>query len=185
MAMIARYVLSYKTPYPTAQERLEIENYLATVKARRAALEEVRRVVAPAIESLINRMRVAYPHFAKFHPYGFEKGQRDMVLLTNMAANAMFLGEYQTLDEMITEWYRTILKAVHISPQFLRDTFSHWQEELKLRLSDEAWGLMRPVVEHLTEYLTQVPVPAKDEVGERRPFPPAAPPNVGAKTWKS
>lgn len=185
--MIARLVLSYRTPYPTAQERAEIENYLATAKARRAALDEVRQALIPAIDAVIARMRVAYPQFARFHAYGYEKTHRDLGLITSMAANAMFLGEYQTLDEMFTEWFRTIVKAVHISPQCLRDVYTAWQEELKLRLSEEAWGLLRPVVEHLTDYLTQVPVPAKDEVGERRPFPPAGatPAASGGPAWKS
>ena len=179
--MIARLVLSYKTPYPTASERAEIENYLATVKARRVALDEVRRAVVPVIDNVIARMRAAYPQFAKFHAYGFEKGHRDLVLVTNMVANAMFHGEHHTLDEMFSEWYRTILKSVHISPQFLKDTFTVWLEELQLRLSEETYALMRPFAEHMRDYLIQVPVPAKDETGERRPMPPAN----GVPTWKS
>jgi hypothetical protein len=169
--MIARTVLRYRTPYPTAEERAEMENYLATAKARRAALDEVRRAVVPIIDKVIARMRAVYTQFAKFHPQGFEKGHRDLVLLTNMCANAMFLGEHDTLDDMFTEWYRTILKAVHISPQFMTDTFAAWLDELRAGLSDEAFALMRPHAEHLAAYLSQIPVPARDETGERRPTP--------------
>ncbi len=179
--MLSRIVLRYRTPYPTAQERLEIEGYLATTKARRAAHDEVRQVVVAAIDQVIARMRAAYPQFAKFHGNGFEKGHRDLVLLTNMATNAMFLGEHDTLDEMFTEWYRTVLKAVHISPQFMKDTFTVWLEELKNFLSEEAFSLLRPHAEHLANYLAQIPVPAKDETGERRPLPQS----TGAPSWKS
>jgi len=179
--MLSRVLLRYQTPYPTASERAEIESYLATTKARRSALDEVRRTVVPIIDKVIARMRLAYPQFAKFHGQGFEKGHRDLVLLTNMAANAMFLGEHETLDDMFTEWYRIVLKAVHISPQFMKDTFTAWIEELKNSLSDEAFALMRPHAEHLSNYLTQIPVPAKDETGERRPLPQS----TGAPSWKS
>lgn len=179
--MLSRIVLRYRTPYPTAQERSDIEGYLATSKARRAALDEVRRAVVPVIDRVIARMRVAYPQFAKFHGQGFEKGHRDLVLLTNMAANAMFLGEHETLDEMFTEWYRSVLKSIHVSPQFMKDTFAAWVEELRNGLSDEAFALMRPHAEHLTDYLTQIPVPARDETGERRPLPQS----TGAQPWKS
>lgn len=169
--MIARRALSYRTNYPTANDRAEIENYIATAKARRAALEEVRRVVVPTIDAVIARMRAAYPEFARFHAAGFEKGHRDLVLVTNMAANSMFLGEHQTYDEMFAEWYRKILKAVHISPQFLRDTFTAWIEELDLALSAETFALLKPHAQHLADYLTQVPVPAKDETGRRLALP--------------
>lgn len=166
--MISRIVLRSKTAYPTADERAAVENYLATVKARRAALDEVRRVAVPVIDKVIVRMRAMYPQFAKFHAQGFEKGHRDLVLLTSMCANAMFMGEHDTLHDMFTEWYRTVLKAVHVSPQFLKDTFAAWLDELRAGLSDESFALMRPHAEHLSEYLSQVPVPAKDETGERR-----------------
>jgi len=179
--MLARLVLSYKTPYPTASERAEIENYLATVKARRTALDEVRRVAVRVIDNVIARMRVAYPQFAKFHAYGYEKTHRDLGLITSLTANAMFLGEYETLDEMFTEWFRTIMKSVHISPQCLKDVYTAWIEELQANLSEDSFALLRPFAEHMRDYLIQVPVPAKDETGERRPMPPAN----GVPTWKS
>jgi hypothetical protein len=168
--MIANVLYRQRTPYPNAKDRSEIENYLATTKARRTSLDEVRRVTVPAIDKVIARMRAAYPQFARFHNQGFEKGHRDLVLLTNMAANAMFLGEHATLDDMFTEWYRTILKSVHVSPQFLKDTFTCWKQELEATLSDEAYALMRPHVEHLSSYLANIPVPVRDEIGERKPL---------------
>ncbi|CAN5350923.1 allophycocyanin subunit alpha [soil metagenome] len=180
--MITNIAFKAKSSYLNSRDRSDIENYLATTKARRAALDEVRRLTTPAVDKLINRMRAAYPQFTKFHNQAFEKGHRDMVLLTQMTANAMFLGEHDTLQDMFAEWYRTILKSVHMSPQFMNDTFTTWQEELQSTLSDESWSLMRPHVEYLSKYLTNVPVPARDETGERKPLPPLAP---GAKTWKS
>jgi hypothetical protein len=170
--MISQLIYKMKTPYLTAKERGEVENYLATVKARRSALEEVRKVATPAIEKVIGRMRMAYPQFAKYHHQGFEKGQRDLVMLTNMAANAMFLGEHDTLQDQFTEWYRTILKSVHMSPQFMKDTFTAWQEELEAAMDEESYSLLRPTVEHLSNYLANIPVPARDETGERKPLPP-------------
>lgn len=180
--MIAQMLLKPNASYLSARDRGEVENYLATVKARRAALDEVRRVASPAVDRLIARMRVAYPQFAKFHASGYEKMQRDLGMLTSMAANAMFLGEHDSLDDMFTEWFRTIMKSVHISPQILKDTYETWQDELRNALSEEAWVLMRPELEHITRFLINVPVPARDETGERKPIPPSAP---GAKSWKS
>jgi hypothetical protein len=181
--MISNLLYKQKTPYLAVKERGEIENYIATTKARRGALDEVKKAAVPAMDRVIARMRAAYPQFAKYHVQGFEKGHRDMVLLTYMAANAMFLGEHLTLQDQFTEWYRTILKSVHMSPQFLKDTYTAWQEELGAGLSGEAWSLLRPTVEHLSGYLANIPVPVRDEIGERKPLPPQG--TTGGASWKS
>lgn len=179
--MISRVILKQRTPYLPAKDRAEIESYLATVKARRAALDEVRKAAVPVVDRVIARMRAMYPQFAKFHQFGFEKGHRDLVLLTYMAGNAMFLGEHETLADMFTVWYKTILKSVHVNAQFMRDTMTLWLQELQSQLSDEAYALMRPHVEHLSETLSDLPVPVKDEVGERRINTEP----LGAPSWKS
>jgi Phycobilisome protein len=182
--MISNMLYKQKSPYLTSKDRGEIENFIATTKARRSAFDEVKKATVPAIDKVISRMRAAYPQFAKYHVQGFEKGHRDMVLMTNMAANAMMLGEHATMDDQITEWYRTILKSVHVSPQFLKDTYTAWQEELGATLSGESWSLLRPMVEHLTNYLVNIPVPVRDEIGERKPLQPQGS-NLGGKSWKS
>jgi hypothetical protein len=157
--------------YPSAEDRSRIENYLATVDGRRAALDEIRRQAGPVADKVMAGMRSRYPQFARHRPLGFEKGHRDMVLLTYMAGNAMFLGEHETLDDMFTHWYKTIIKAAHMSPQFMQDTFQLWHEHLRGLLSPAAWNLVRPHAEHLAELLTDLPVPARDETGERRGNP--------------
>jgi len=170
--MIARFAVEYRSPYPSATDRSAILNYLSTIQARREALEEVRRVCTPVIDRTVERMRAAYPEFGKYHGYGYEKVHRDLTLTTNLATNAMYLGEYDTLDEMFTEWYRTILKASHASPFCVRDTFALWQEELREALSPQAFSLLRPFTEHVAVYLCRIPVPPKDETGRRVKIPP-------------
>lgn len=171
--MIARIVLQSKTPYLTAQERAEIENYLATAKARRAALDDIRRHVGSIVEHTVARIRAMYPQMARFHQQGYEKTQRDLGMLTNLTANAMFLGEHETLDEMFTEWFRTILKSVHLTPQLLKDSYGIWIDEMREQLAEETFALIRPHAEHVADYLARIPVPARDEVGERVAVSPA------------
>lgn len=166
--MLSRTLLRMDNRYPTAKERSALQAYLATARARRSALEEVRRSAVKVIDDLMAGIRRMYPQFGKVRPQGFEKGHRDLVLLTHMAANAMFLGETDTLDDMFTHWYKTMIKGVHMSPQFLTDTFVLWRESLERNLSPDTFSLMRPPVEHLTAILTDIPVPATDETGERR-----------------
>lgn len=166
--MISLIVRRLDNAYPTAQDRAAIENYLATVKARRAALAEVRRVSVAVAEDTVERIKVLYPQFARYHAHGYEKGKRDMALLTNMVTNAMFLGEDETIDDMFTHWYKTIVKSVHMSRQFMQDTFRFWREALEARLSPDAFALVRPHAEHLSALVGDLPVLPHDEVGERR-----------------
>jgi hypothetical protein len=168
--VISRTLLRYDHRYPTAKERADLTGYLATARARRSALEEVRRSAVKVADDVIADVRRMYPQFGKIRPQGFDKGHRDVVLLTHMAANAMFLGETDTLDDMFTVWYRSILKAVHVSPQFLADTFDRWRASLGRNLSPDTFALLRSYTDHLAAALTDVPVPAADEVGDRRPL---------------
>jgi hypothetical protein len=156
--------------YPTAKERADLTAYLATARARRSALEEVRRSAIRIVDDTLADVRRMYPQFSKIRPQGFDKGHRDMVLLTHMAANAMFLGETDTLDDMFTHWYKSILKSVHVSPQFLADSFSRWLVSLERNLSPDTFALLRPYADHLSTTLADVPMTAVDEVGERRPL---------------
>ena len=169
--MISRLIGRLDNAYPTAEERAAVEHYLATADTRRAALDEVRGAAGPVADAVIAGMRTHYPQFGRHRSAGFEKGRRDIVLLTYMAGNAMFLGEHDTLDDMFTHWYKTILKGVHMSPQFMRDTFAFWQVHLKAHLSAAAWGLLRPHTEHLAAVLSDLPVPARDETGYRQAVP--------------
>jgi hypothetical protein len=156
--------------YLTARERADLSAYLATARVRRSALEEVRRTAVQVVDGVIADVRRMYPQFGKIRPQGFDKGHRDLVLLTHMAANAMFLGETDTIDAMFTHWYRSILKSVHVSPQFMADTFDLWRAHLERALSPDSFALLRPVVGHRTAVLSDNPGPPGDAVGERRPL---------------
>lgn len=172
--MISRIIFRLDNAYPTADDRSAIENYLATAETRRAALEEVRQAATVVPEKVVAGLRLRYPQFARLRSTGFDKVQRDMGMLTNMAGNAMFLGEHETLDHEFTIWFQTILKGAHVSPQFMRDGFQLWHENLRANMSPTAWGLLRPHAEHIAEVLSNLPIPARDETGERKATPAVA-----------
>ncbi len=167
--MIMQMLRRLDNAYPTADDRAAVEGYLATVDDRRAALDEVKRVAGPVAEKVIAGMRDRYPQFARRRTNGFEKAQRDIGMLTQLAGNSMFMGEDETMDDMFTVWFQTILKGVHMSPQFMRDAFDLWLEHLRAMLPATAFSLLRPHAEHMAAVLTDLPVPARDETGARRP----------------
>jgi Phycobilisome protein len=153
--------------YLKSTERNEIKAFLVTLRPRRAAYDEIRQKIPKIVDGLIVEMRKAYPEFAKIRPQGFEKGARDMGTLTRFAANMMMFESNDYYDHMFTEWYRTILKSVHMSPQFLHDTFRIWHAEMEKHLTGDTCSKLRPYTQHLSTYLTEIPVPIKDETGRR------------------
>jgi hypothetical protein len=166
--MIPRALSRLDAAYPSADDRAAIEQYLATTESRRAALDEIRPLIGPVADYVVQGMQARYPQFARYRSTGFDKIHRDITMITALAGNAMFLAEDETTDDMFTVWFKTILKGAHGPPQFMRDGLGFWQDGLRTRLSPAAWGLLRPHVEHMTEVLTDLPVPARDEIGERR-----------------
>ncbi|QVL33761.1 hypothetical protein KIH39_07595 [Telmatocola sphagniphila] len=160
--------------YLKSRERADLKAYIGTIRNRRTAYDEIRRKALPVAEGVIAEQRKRYPDFAKIRPQGFEKGTRDIHSLTNIAANMMLQEATEFYDSMFTEWYRTILKAVHMSPQFLQDTFKSWQVQLEVNLTADTHALLRPYVQHLTDFLLNVPVPVKDETGRRLAQIPAS-----------
>jgi hypothetical protein len=165
--MIHRLLLRIDNRFVSSKERGEIETYLGTVRERRAALDEIRERAVPLVDDLMTAIRRLYPEFSKHRPQGYDKGHRDMVLLTQIAANAMFLSDTDSYDEMFTYWYRSILKSVHVSPQFLADTFALWRECLRRHLTAETFMLLAPYANHFATVLSDVPDPSKDETGRR------------------
>jgi len=165
--MISRTLLRMDNRYPKAKERSDLLTYVSSAGGRRIALEEVRRKTGVAIDEVMSEVRKMYPQFGQYRPRGFDKGHSDMCLLTAMTANAMFLGETDTVDDQFVYWYQSILKSVHLSPQFLADSFRLWKEALRRHLTSDSFKLMEPFVQHMIAVLSDIPDPAKDEVGER------------------
>ncbi len=153
--------------YLNSSERNELKGYIGTLRSRRSAYDEIRKKIQPIVEGVIADMRQLYPDYQRIRPQGFEKGTRDIGLLTQIAANMMLLEATEFYDRMFTEWYRTILKSVHMSPQFLQDTFKSWRVHLEAVLTPDSFALLRPYSQHLSDYVANVPVPVKDETGRR------------------
>lgn len=165
--MINRILPGIDHRYLAFRERAEIESYLLTVRQRRLALAELRGRTSVIADVVVSELKRRYPEFTRNRPQGFEKGRRDIALLTAFAGNAMFLGETESMDEQFTHWYRSILRSVHLSPGFMGDTFDAWLAGLRNELSDEAFILLMPAVKHLVGILSDLPAPVRNEDGQR------------------
>lgn len=164
--MLKRLILQMDERYPTATERREVLNYLSTARKRRKAIEELRKVSDSVADDVIAGMRRIYPELEKYKKYGFDKGRRDVQLLTHLTAHSMLLGEADTIDEQFLIWYYTIIRASKVTPLFMAETMRLWRDSLASRLTPDSFDLFKPFADHVSRVLTQLPDPAIPMVGE-------------------
>ncbi len=155
--------------YPTKTEISQVEEYVATVPKRIAALQELKAAQDKIIQDMFAEYQKLYPKFHTFRPYAWAKAMRDVGMTMALCANAMFIGETDILDETWTIWFRSIMKSVHMTPQFLRDNYALMDKHMRRHISPEAYGLIKPYLDHIADVMCAIPEPIRPEVGERRP----------------
>jgi hypothetical protein len=166
--VITDLLLKMNQRYPTASERQRINDYLSGVSARMTALEEMRVTQKSIIAEVLTEYAKLYPRFKQYHPQGWDKIHRDMEMCVAFCGNAMLLAETDSMDNAWLIWFRTIMKSVHLTPQFMSDSFRLWDEVSRKQLSPATYELMKPYMDHIAQALCDIPEPARPEVGERR-----------------
>jgi hypothetical protein len=166
--MIAMQLRKAIDRYPTSDEIAKMSTYVSEVPDRAAALEELRKHKSAIVDEVCAAYEKLYPRFKQFHPHAWDKFRRDYEMMLCLCGNAMFVGETDTLREMWTRWFQTILKSLHFTPTFVRDLFVLWEKSMKRLLTPRSYELMLPAFEHIRDTLCDIPEPVRPEVGERR-----------------
>lgn len=166
--MIHAIALNLDNRYLTRQERDDILGYAQSSKSRLDVFDELKRHARAVSEEMVEEMKKLYPNFQKYRTYGWEKAARDVELTILLAANALLLGDKNSLNERFLIWFRSILKSQHFTPQFVEDTYRIVEQRMMEKLSAAASEMARPFLNHLTKFLSDIPEPATPEVGDRQ-----------------
>lgn len=150
--------------YPTPDERDRLCEYAAGVRGRLAALQEMEKIEREVIEAALDKIKVHYPNFLRYHAVGWEKGYRDMQLLLQYMAKAMYLDDRRLLDDQVLTWVRTIFKSLNFTPKFLRDSYTLLREAVRAKAKPRTYALMEPYLTHTINYLSDIPEPVRPEV---------------------
>lgn len=150
--------------YPTGEERDRLTDYAGSVRARLTAVQELEKVERDVIELTITRIKQLYPNFTRYHSVGWEKGYRDMQLLLQYMAKAMYLDDMKYYDDVVLTWVRTIFKSLNFTPKFLRDSYTILKDNVRARVKPRTYLLMEPYLTHTIEYLSDIPEPVRPEV---------------------
>jgi len=150
--------------YPTGDERDRMTEYATSVRARLAAVQELEKVERDVIELTLNRIKQLYPNFLRYHAVGWDKGFRDMQLLLQYMAKAMYLDDPKYYDDVVLTWVRAIFKSFNFTPKFLRDSYTVLKDNVRAKVKPRTYLLLEPYLTHTVEYLSDIPEPVRPEV---------------------
>ncbi|VTR98394.1 globin family protein [Tuwongella immobilis] len=166
--MLTNLMVRLDQRYPTPGEKSAVADYVASFADRLAAYDEMRTKQKEIVDDILEEYQVMYPRFKQYHPQGWEKGRRDLELYHTFSANAMLMDDKRWLDEACLFWVCTMMKAAHLTPQFMQDACRLWDKYLQQHLTPQTYELNRPYFDHIASRLCNIPEPHKAEVGERR-----------------
>jgi len=150
--------------YPTVEERDGMIEYASTVRARLTAVQELDKVERDVIELTLQKTKILYPNFVRYHAAGWEKGYRDMQLLLQYMAKAMYLDDAKYYDDAVLIWVRSIFKSLNFTPKFLRDSYTILKDAVRAKVKPRTFALMEPYLTHTIDYLSDIPEPFRPEV---------------------
>lgn len=155
---------AFRDRFPSAAERDHLVNYATTIRDRQTALQEIEQIATAVVEDCMSKMKQAYPNIPRFHPNGFDRGYRDNRILLTYAAKCMYFDDMKLFDDQVLTWVRTLFKSFNFTPKFMRENFTLIRESVRKRAKPRSFALMEPYLNHLIEYLSDIPEPVRPEV---------------------
>jgi hypothetical protein len=150
--------------YLNKEETDALLAYTNSVPKRLAAAKAVEQKEREAVQWTLDELKKKYPNFAGQHDRGWEKGFRDMQLVTRYLVQGMLMDDLDVASEKLLYWMRTITACFGLTQQFHRDSYTLLRDAFKARLPADAYALMAPHFERTIEVLTDIPEPYKPAV---------------------
>lgn len=161
---LTKLVQNSDSRYLTPEEQEEILSYTESLPARFRVAAMVAEKEQFAVRHCIDEMRKLYPNFERHHDQAWQKAYRDVQLATRYAVQAMVLDDTAMLEEKLLYWLRTILASFGFTPKFVHDTYRLLAEGMQKNLPEEAYAMMKPVLDRIIDVLSQFPEPVTPTV---------------------
>jgi hypothetical protein len=130
--------------YLTRAEQAMLRDYAAQLETRLAAMEEIQSKETLIVEQTLKQVMDAYPDYEQRHKEARAKGMRDMCLVLRYATQAMVRNDLQYLDDALLTWFRTILKGVGFTGNFIEDAYKLLGRQASRELTPETAALIAP-----------------------------------------
>lgn len=151
--------------YMTKAELALLRDFAAQLDSRLVAMEEIASKEETIIEQTVRLVMDAYPDFEKRHKEAAAKGARDLSLVLRYAAHAMLRGDAQYLEDMLLTWFRTILKGIGFTGNFIEDTYKTLDRIAIKELSPQTGTLLHPFLLQVVQTLSGRPQRAAEAKG--------------------
>ena len=145
--------------YLTREEQQTMLRWSEGLSARFQAATFIAAKEDVMVKEVIELLKAKYPNMGRYHADGWEKGYRDMQLVLRYMVRAMILEDVQDLDDKLLYWFRTILRAVNLTPKFIKDAYELLRQVCQRQLPADVFQRLDPVIVHTISVLSDFPEP--------------------------
>lgn len=150
--------------YLTNGEMKDILAYTNSLPQRFKVAGLVEKHELEAVRHSIEKMKPRYPGYEKFHAKGWDRGARDLQLVTRYVVQSMVLDDATVMEDKLLYWMRTMLSGVDLTPQFIADAYELLMEGFRDKLPQDAFEMVEPFLARAREILSDIPEPATASV---------------------
>lgn len=162
---IAKIVRACDRRYLLQSERERILQYAQSVHGRLALEQEIERSESRVLDATMRAVRERYPQLEESQEQGYENTSRDLQLTMRCVAQAALIDDVQYLSDKLLIAHRQVLRALGLTPDFVKDVYSTLRDEMKNALSEIAFDFAKPFLDEVVEVLSDFAPPAIARIG--------------------
>lgn len=141
--------------YFTPEERRLLRDYAASVPQRLDAAERIEQHEESLLGFVVEEMKKRHPEFATHREQPWARLFRDLQLVLRSCAQALVCDDRRLLDDRVLYWVRSVAAASNVPPAFQHECYSWLREQCRTRLPEQAFGLLKPLLDRTVEVLGQ------------------------------
>lgn len=162
---ISKIVRACDRRYLLQSERERILEYAQSVHGRLALEREIERCESRVLDATMRVVRERYPDLDEVQDDGYENTSRDLQLTMRCVAQAALIDDVSYLSDKLLLAHRQVLRALGLTPDFVRDVYTTLRVEMKNALSETAFAFAKPFLDEVVEVLCDFTPPLVERVG--------------------
>lgn len=140
--------------YLSADDMQLLTAYSASLSDRMAALQDLQQHEAKIAKETTDRIVEVYPKIAA-RIEGYEKTERDLVLIIRYCGQAMLRDDRQFLNDQLLYWLKTMLQAFKFGENVLYDSYVWMKEASARHLTPASYSLLEPYMNLVLEIVAE------------------------------
>jgi len=140
--------------YLEPAESKQLLEYSQSIPERLTAVHDLQRHEASIAKELTDRIVDVYPKIAA-RIEGYEKTERDLLLILRYCGQAMLRNDPQFLNDQLLYWLKTMLQAFKLGENVLRDSYVWMKEISQTKLDAKSYALLEPYMNLVLDIVSE------------------------------